>query len=247
MKRKGHIYIGTSGWHYSHWAGTFYPEGIKDNEQLPYYLQHFKTVELNNSFYNLPLATTFKNWKAATPEGFLFSVKGSRYITHMKKLKVDKATINKFLSRAGKLDEKLGPVLFQLPPGWKVNAERFEEFLNKLPEGHRYTFEFRNASWYAEEIYELLRSHNCAFCIYELAGHLSPLEVTADFVYIRLHGPGDKYQGSYTAAALKRWAKEIKRWVGEGRDVFVYFDNDQAGYAAFNAGQLYEMAAEKKR
>lgn len=241
MKRKGKIHIGTSGWHYKHWTGTFYPEGTKDTEQLSYYIESFKTVEINNSFYNLPASKTFKDWATATPAGFIFAVKGSRFITHMKKLKVLKSNISKFLLRAEKLGKKLGPVLFQLPPKWKVNPGRLADFLSKLPPGHRYTFEFRDPTWYRDDVYELLREHNCAFCIYELAGHLSPEEVTADFVYVRLHGPGKKYQGDYPAATLRKWARRCRQWQKEGRDVYIYFDNDQAGYAAFDAQELAEL------
>jgi uncharacterized protein YecE (DUF72 family) len=241
MKRKGKVYIGTSGWHYKHWIGTFYPEGTKDSEQLAYYLKFFDTVELNNSFYHLPAALTFKNWKNATPRGFVFAVKGSRYITHMKKLKVLKSNLNVFFKRVDKLEQKTGPVLFQLPPKWNVNEERLDSFLKKLPEGHRYVFEFRNSTWYNENIYKLLSAHNCAFCIYELAGHNTPLITTANFIYVRLHGPGDKYQGSYTNDNLKKWARQCRAWQDEKKDVYVYFDNDQLGYAAFNAITLRQM------
>lgn len=241
MAKKGKIYIGTSGWHYKHWKGTFYPEGTKDAQQMEYYLQHFNTVEINNSFYKLPSSTTFDKWKGAVPDDFIFAIKGSRFITHMKKLKVQRENIEKFFNGTDRLEEKAGPILFQLPPGWKINAERLKDFLAQLPSDYRYTFEFRNDTWYDEKIYDLLKKNNCAFCIYELAGHKSPMEVTADFVYIRLHGPGDKYQGSYDHAILQSWADRCRGWQNEGKDVFVYFDNDQEGYAAFNAKTLKEM------
>jgi uncharacterized protein YecE (DUF72 family) len=236
--KKGKIHIGTSGWHYKHWKGTYYPADIKEPEQFAYYIRHFNTVEINNSFYMLPSVKTFRAWKDAAPKGFLFAVKASRFITHMKKLKTDAASIRSFFTRAGKLEEKLGPVLFQLPPKWKINKERLAEFLSRLPKGNLYTFEFRDHSWYHKDIYELLKKYNCAFCIYELEYHLSPVEVTADFVYIRLHGPGNKYQGSYTDATLKKWAKQCTQWQKNKKDVYVYFDNDQAGFAAFNAERL---------
>jgi uncharacterized protein YecE (DUF72 family) len=239
------IYIGTSGWNYKHWIGTFYPSDLNQSEELQYYCKHFKTVELNNSFYHLPEAKSFTNWRQQTPADFLFAVKGSRFITHMKKLKVDKVTINKFLQRTTKLGEKLGTILFQLPPRWKVNVERLDQFLSRLPSGHRYTFEFRDHTWYTQEVYDVLRVHNCAFCIYELAGHTSPVEVTADFVYIRLHGPGDKYQGNYTSVALKKWASKCTAWTKDKKDVYIYFDNDQQGYAAFNAQQLQKIVKQK--
>jgi len=239
--KQGKLHIGTSGWHYKHWIGTFYPDGTREADQLSLYLQSFNTVELNNSFYHLPDAKTFKNWAAVTPDDFIFSVKGSRFITHMKKLNVLKADINRFLNRVNKLGDKVGPILFQLPPRWKLNIERLEAFLSRLDDQYRYVFEFRNNTWYDEQVYDLLRQYNCAFCIYELAGHHSPEEVTADFVYIRLHGPGAKYQGSYSTAILKKWATKCKAWQKAGKDVYIYFDNDQAGYAAFNALKLQEL------
>jgi uncharacterized protein YecE (DUF72 family) len=242
---KKKIHIGTSGWHYKHWADNFYPNDIKDADQLDFYIKHFSTVELNNSFYHLPEAKTFKNWKNAVPENFLFAVKASRYITHMKKLKVGKIEINRFVSRANKLEVKLGPILFQLPPKWKVNLERLETFLSKLPEGYNYVFECRNPTWYNEEVYALLEQYNCAFCIYQLAGHFSPEKVTANFVYIRLHGPGDKYQGSYPEKTLKEWASKCKQWQKGKKEVYIYFDNDQFGYAAFNAASLKQLVETK--
>lgn len=241
MTKKGKIHVGTSGWHYKHWIGTFYPEDTKEAEQLGYFVKKFDTVELNNSFYRLPSEETFRNWRKATPAQFVFSVKGSRYITHLKKLKIDKTAIDQFFHHVDHLAEKLGPILFQLPPRWKINKERLADFLAYLPKRYRFTFEFRDQTWYDDGIYALLRKYNCAFCIYQLAGHLSPLTTTADFVYIRLHGSGDKYQGSYNDATLKEWAKRCKEWQKDGKDVYLYFDNDQAGYAAFNAQKINEI------
>jgi uncharacterized protein YecE (DUF72 family) len=241
MGKKGKIYIGTSGWHYKHWIGTFYPDGTKEAEQLSFYIRHFQTVELNNSFYRLPLPQTFSNWKKAVPENFLFAVKGSRYISHLKKLNVEKNSVQLFFKSVKRLGEKLGPILFQLPPGWKINTQRLASFLKLLPRKFRYSFEFRNPSWYHEDVYLLLRKYKCAFCIYELQHHLSPKEVTADFVYVRLHGPGNKYQGSYDIKVLKSWARDCVRWQLQGKDVFIYFDNDQSGFAAFNALTLKKM------
>jgi uncharacterized protein YecE (DUF72 family) len=238
---KGKIHIGTSGWHYKHWVGTFYPPGTKDSKQLSYYIKIFKTVELNNPFYHLPPPKTFTNWKKFTPADFLFAVKASRYITHVKKLNVEKESIRLFFKSANKLQKKLGPVLFQLPPHWKINVGRFDTFLRKLPKTHRYTFEFRDQSWYAEVVYKLLSKYNCAFCIYELGGHLSPLITTTHFVYVRLHGPDRKYSGSYSNKELKKWAKLCIQWSKEQKDVYVYFDNDQSGYAAVNAQTLQKL------
>ena len=236
--KKGKVYIGTSGWHYKHWVGTFYPEGMKPADFLAYYLQFFDTVEMNNSFYRLPQEKTFVQWKEAVPENFLFAVKASRFITHMKKLKDPKQNFEPFIQNVDALQEKLGPVLFQLPPKWKYNHERLKAYLTMLPKHYRYTFEFRDPTWYNNAALDLLKQHNIAFCIYELASHLSPLEVTADFVYVRLHGPGEKYQGSYNDKTLSVWAERCKDWQKSGKDVFLYFDNDEKGYAAFNAREL---------
>ena len=242
--RRGQIHIGTSGWHYTHWIGTFYPPAAKQDEQFNFYQQNFNTVEINNSFYRLPSPEIFKGWRKQSAADFLFVVKASRYITHQKKLKEPKETTRRFFANIKFMREKLGPILFQLPPSWKVNVERLKAFLAVLPDKFRYVFEFRNSTWYTEEVFSLLREHNCAFCIYELAGHTSPVNITADFVYVRLHGPDDKYQGSYTRRQLKNWADQCRKWQRQALDVFVYFDNDQLGYAAFNAQTLKEIMGE---
>ncbi len=241
--KSGIVHVGTSGWHYKHWLGTWYPEGVRPAEQFAYYKQHFHTVEINNSFYRLPSVECFEAWRKAAPRGFLFAVKASRYITHMRKLMEPERSYEPFMNNVAALKEKLGPILFQLPPRWKINTERLAAFLETLPrpKKRRYAFEFRNPTWYHDEVYALLEEHDCAFCIYELAGHLSPQKVTASFVYVRLHGPGAKYAGSYSDRQLKSWARKIRAHANEGRDVFVYFDNDEAGYAAFNAERLAQL------
>lgn len=243
MPRNGTVHIGTSGWHYRHWKGVFYPEGLKDADQLAYYTRSFATVELNNPFYRVPLETTFEKWKATAPRDFLFSVKANRRITHYSKLGGIAEFTDGFIQRAARLGRKLGPILFQLPPFWTVHIQRLATFITTLPRGHRYVFEFRNHSWYIPEVYDILSRHNCAFCIYELAGHLSPIEITADFVYVRLHGPGEKYQGSYSDTALAGWAEHCHQWRKAGKDVFFYFDNDQHAYAVDNAKKLIELTA----
>lgn len=238
--------MGTSGWLYRHWKGTFYPKGLKAKDEYPFYSLFFDTVELNNPFYRLPTRETFENWRKNSKDDFLYVVKASRYITHMKKLNDVKEPLDLFLHNCDGLEEKLGPILFQLPPGWELNIERFESFLKILPKGYRFAFEFRNHTWYTKEVYALLKKYNCAFCIYQLAGHLSPIEVTADWVYLRLHGPTkNKYQGSYDFFTLKAWAEKSGEWQKKGKDVYIYFDNDDSGYAAFNA-QVIEMMLNKK-
>jgi uncharacterized protein YecE (DUF72 family) len=240
MKHK--IYVGTSGWSYQHWRGTFYPEGTKVKDHFQYYLSHFKTVEINNTFYSLPKKETFIKWKEQVPADFIYVIKASRFITHMKKLHDPEESIALFFEHASLLKEKIGAILFQLPPGMKSDIELLHNFLKTLPKGYRYVFEFRNVDWYRDEIYKLLQKYNCAFCIYELEGHQSPVKVTADFVYLRLHGPGRKYQGSYSDEVLSQWAEQCREW-SKTKDVFVYFDNDENGYAAFNAITLKRMVS----
>ena len=161
----------------------------------------------------------------------------------MKKLNLDKEGVKKFFTGVKKLNEKLGVILFQLPPKWKVNTDRLKNFIAVLPKKYRYAFEFREHSWYNDDVYAILKSNNCAFCIYELEGHLSPIQVTADFVYVRLHGPGKKYQGSYPTNTLEEWARRSQQWQKQGNDVFFYFDNDQEGYAAFNALEFQKLVS----
>ncbi|WP_412465954.1 DUF72 domain-containing protein [Pedobacter sp. KLB.chiD] len=239
--KSGKTFIGTSGWKYRHWEGTFYPSDLKKKDQLQYFTAHFDTVELNNSFYRQPRLQNFETWGEQAPAHFTYAVKANRYFTHLKKLNVSKNEIVEFLNASLGLGEKLGPILFQLPPKWGINAVRLEGFLEMLPSGYRYTFEFRNPSWYHETVFSLLKKYHCAFCIYDLGGHQSPIISTANFVYIRLHGPGEKYQGLYGQSALTTWAERCNTWLNENKDVYLYFDNDQEGYAAFNAIELKKM------
>lgn len=242
MTLKHKIIIGTSGWNYKHWIGTFYPEELKQKDWLKYYYERFTSVELNASFYHLPRKETFEKWRQAVPKGFTFAVKASRYITHMKKLNEPEDSLKLFFDNAFALEDKLGPVLFQLPPGWGYNPERFNIFLTKLPKDIHITFEFRNQSWWNEEVYKLLKQYNFSFCIFELAGLKTPEVVTADHVYVRLHGPtGHKYQGSYSEETLKHWSEKFKLWQQENRTVYCYFDNDDSGYAAHNALTIKKM------
>lgn len=238
----GNVRIGTSGWHYKHWKGNFYPEKMPPSAMLAYYTECLDTVEINNSFYRLPTDEAVKAWVQQTPDNFLFAVKASRYITHNRKLLQPEQSFAKFFDMAKGFGKKLGPILFQLPPKWRVNRQRLEDFLQELPRHRRYAFELRNPTWLTQEIYEVLERFNAAFCIFEIAGFQSPLQVTADFVYVRLHGPGERaYQGKYDGASLRSWASRIQSWRAENRDIFVYFDNDQAGFAAENAVELSRM------
>lgn len=232
-------YIGTSGWHYNHWIGPFYPPEFKPKDFLGFYIQYFDTVELNNPFYHLPKPQVFKGWHQQTPKGFIFSVKASRYITHVKKLKDAKESVEYFLKSAKNLKEKLGPILFQLPPRWNSNPDRLKEFLDILPKGYLYTFELRDPSWFNEEVYKLLKEYNAALCMYDFNGRLSVKEITADFVYLRFHGPGGKYRGKYSMEFLKQWAQDMKNW--KVKAVYCYFDNDDSGFAVDNAKELKQL------
>jgi uncharacterized protein YecE (DUF72 family) len=242
MSHTAVVRIGTSGWHYPHWRGPFYPEKLPFSRMLEYYCRHFDTVELNNTFYRLPTERGLESWRESTPKGFSFAAKGSRYLTHMKKFKDPAPGVAKFFERVDRLGRKLGPVVFQLPPTWEVNADRLRGFLEVLPKRHKYAFELRNPTWHTREIYRLLRGHNAAFCIFEIAGEFSGLEITADFTYVRLHGPGGAYQGRYSSAALRKWAERIREWRKDLRAIYVYFDNDQSGYAVENARTLRGLA-----
>ncbi|MCL5979137.1 MAG: DUF72 domain-containing protein [Gammaproteobacteria bacterium] len=235
--------IGCAGWYYPHWRGPFYPDGLPAHGWLDFYARHFDTVEINSSFYRLPGEKALYTWQERTPSGFCFASKASRLITHRKKLSAAEGALAVFLGRMEILGGKLGPFLFQLPPHWRRNAQRLDRFLNDLPPGHRYAFEMRDPSWHHPEVYALLRAHNAAFCIFDLAGFQSPLELTADFTYLRLHGPGAvAYAGCYGTDALSIWAARIRSW----RDlsaVHVYFNNDQAAYATRNALELKSILA----
>ncbi len=239
--KKHSIYIGTSGWSYKHWRNTFYPAELKVKDQFAYYASKFRTVEINSTFYGIPSDQTLNNWKKNSPPHFLYTVKANRFITHLKKLHNTAQELHSFIHKMELLGNKLGVILIQLPPYLKADTRLLQTFLQELPKGNRFVIEFRNTEWYTNDVFDLLKKYNVGFCIYELAGHTSPLEITADFVYLRLHGPAsDKYRGSYTDATLKKWAHQCKIWL-ETKDVYVYFDNDEQGYAAFNALKLSEF------
>ena len=241
---QGRCYIGTSGWSYKHWLGPFYPSGMaKGAEQLCFYAERFDTVEVNGTFYRLIETETFRRWREETPPSFVFACKGSRYLTHMKRLKEPDQGVGRFFERVEALERKLGPIVFQLPGRFKPDRERLTKFLQALPAGRRYAFEFRDPAWFQPEILEALTHQNAALCLYEFAGQEAPLEITADFVYVRLHGPAGPYQGSYGDAALRTWTKRIRAWAAKGLDVYCYFDNDDRGFAPKNALRLKELLA----
>ncbi|MFQ5925521.1 MAG: DUF72 domain-containing protein, partial [Dehalococcoidia bacterium] len=191
-------YIGTSGWVYPHWREVFYPPKLTQSKWLEFYTRHFPTVELNNSFYHLPSEKAFENWRDTSPDGFVYAVKVSRFITHIKRLKNVEEPIETFLGRAMLLQGKLGPLLYQLPPNMHRNDERLDAFLSLLPGGHRHVVEFRHESWLDEGVFEILRRHNGGFCVFDMPGLPCPLVATADFAYIRFHGSSGLYFSCYS-------------------------------------------------
>lgn len=237
--------VGTSGWHYEHWREIFYPSALKREEWLRYYARRFDTVEINNSFYRLPDRSAFAAWAEKVPRGFSFAVKASRYITHMKKLESSGAALTRLLENASGLGEKLGPVLFQLPPRWKANASRLEKFVASLPGGGRYAFEFRDESWLTDDIYHILENANCAACIADSPSFPRTRRVTADFVFLRFHGGGDLYRSGYTPKELRKWAAFSRPLLRDGLDVYAYFNNDALGYAPRDAAVFRELLASR--
>jgi uncharacterized protein YecE (DUF72 family) len=242
----GKLFVGTSGWIYSHWVGIFYPKDLPSKDKLKYFSQHFKSAEINYSFYHLPRASTYQKWYNQTPADFIFAVKASRFITHIKRLQGVKEAWQQFLENTLSLKEKLGPILFQFPPSFKATTEninRLENFLKliSINEGKsvkiKYAFEFRHKTWCDEKIYKLLKKYNVAWVIADSPRYPKVEIVTANFVYIRLHGSKVMFASKYTKEELKNLAQKIKKWLKK-YDVYCYFNNDAFGYAIENAKEL---------
>ena len=195
-------------------------------------------MELNNSFYQLPSEKAFENWRDTSPDDFVYAVKVSRFITHIKRLKNVEEPIETFLSRARHLQEKLGPLLFQLPPNMHRNDERLDAFLSLLPRGLRHVVEFRHESWLDEKVFEILRRHNVGFCVFDMPGLACPLVATADFAYIRFHGSSGLYFSCYSDEELEEWARKIAGLAKDLETVYIYFNNDAEGFAVKNAQTL---------
>ncbi len=249
------LYIGTSGWIYDHWLGKFYPLALPAKDRLKFFSCHFKTAEINYSFYHLPRPTTYQNWYRQTPGDFVFSVKASRFITHIKRLKGVKEAWQQFLENSLNLKEKLGPILFQFPPSFQASEEgikRLENFLKMIAKNKqklRFAFEFRHKSWCQKSVYELLKKHNVAWVIADSPAYPKAEIITADFVYLRMHGSKVLFASRYTEEELRELAQKIKKWLRpgpepdrkRGLDVYVYFNNDFAGYAIENARELLKL------
>jgi uncharacterized protein YecE (DUF72 family) len=229
------VWVGTSGYNYPEWRGTFYPEGFPAGRMLAYYAERFRTVEINYTFYRMPSAATIAGWVAETPPGFRFTLKASRRITHDARLRDIAAPLGYFLEAARGLGDRLGPILVQLPPNLKRDAGRLGDLLALLPPGLRCALEFRHESWLVDETYDLLRRHNAALCVADTGEHTTPLVPTADFGYFRLRDEG------YDAAALARWAAAARR--PEWREAYVYFKHEDSGRGPALAAELLALLA----
>lgn len=235
------LFVGTSGWVYKGWAGTFYPEDLAARDHLAFYASNFNTVEINASFYRLPPESMVCGWRERAPKGFIFALKGSRFITHMKKLKVERASIDIFFERAALLKEHLGPILWQLPPNLQFDPDRLDAFLSMLPKRFRYAVEFRHPSWINEQTFDLLRKHRAAHV--HLSSRAMPMDltITADLVYIRFHGLEGGFAHDYTRNELKPWADHCRDALRDGLQVHAYFNNDANTRAPGNAKMLMAM------
>ncbi len=205
------LHVGTSGWVYKGWAGAFYPADLAENDRLTYYAQHFGTVEINATFYRLPSESMVRGWDRKAPPGFIYAVKGSRFITQMKKLKVEPESIAIFFERISPLKAHLGPILWQLPPSLGIDLPRLDNFLNLLPAGYRYAVEFRHPSWMEDNVFALLKKHNAAHVHVSSMRMPMNLTVTSDLVYIRFHGLESGAAHDYTRDELKPWAAALPR------------------------------------
>lgn len=238
-----YLYCGTSGWNYNDWRGRFYPDHLPQSKWLEYYSQTFDTVELNNPFYRLPEKSTFEKWHDISPEGFIFAVKASRYLTHIKRLIDPEEPLERLLSHSAGLGEKLGPILYQFPPTWDMDQEnlnRLKHFLEILPKNMRHVFEFRSDTWQNEDIWRMLDDYGVAYCIMDSPGLPQHLITTGSFTYIRMHSGGEATQGNYTDGQLVAYAHHIECFLTRG-DVYIYFNNDYKGFAVQNALTLKSL------
>ncbi len=239
------VLIGCSGWQYRHWRGDFYPAELPQRAWFAHYAACFDTVELNTTFYRLPRPEAVERWAAAAPPGFVYALKLGAFGSHRMKLRDAATWLPNHLDRARRLGPSLGPTLVQLPPRWKRNVERLDEFLSVAPKTMRWAVEMREPSWLHDDVFEVLRRHGAALCIHDLlADH--PWELTTDWTYVRFHGPDAlvrKYWGRYGPDRLRAPADRLCRWLDEGHDVYAYFNNDYCGYAVEDATWLREAMA----
>jgi uncharacterized protein YecE (DUF72 family) len=234
------VFVGCSGWQYRHWRGDFYPADLPMRLWFEHYAARFDTVEINNTFYRLPDAAVFRAWRQRAPEGFTFAVKASRYLTHMKKLKDPEPPLELFFSRARELGRTLGPVLYQLPPRWPVDIARLEVFLGALPKRRTHVLEFREPSWYRDDVFALMERYGVSLCLHDMHGSASGQLQVGPIVYVRFHGT-ERYSGSYSDERLERWAEWMRSRRAEGRPIYAYFNNDVGGHAPRDAVRLRAM------
>ncbi len=237
------IHVGTSGWSYRHWEGVLYPHGLEPRARFPLYARAFGTVELNSSYYRWPRDASFARWRRESPEGFVWTVKAPRVMTHAARLYAPERWLPAVCRGLARLGEKRGVLLVQLPPGLAADLPRLGYFLSILPEGLRTAFEFRHPSWHRDDVFRLLEGRGAAYCVMSGAHLPCVLRATAPFVYVRLHGPDPHhlYGGSYSEEAMRWWAERIREWEAQGRDVWAYFNNDWEGNAVRNAETLKGM------
>ncbi|MFL6734834.1 MAG: DUF72 domain-containing protein [Sphingomicrobium sp.] len=221
-----HIHIGCSGWVYRHWKGGFYPEGLPQKRWFDHYSAQFDTVEINASFYRLPLASTFIGWKEKAPPGFRYAVKANRFLTHLKKLVGCEQQVDEFIELARGLGDALGPILYQLPPSLRKDLSRLESFLRRLPADLEHVVEFRHADWYDEDVLALLDGYGAGFVTHDLTGLISPRWVSGRTAYVRFHGTGGKYWGRYSEDQMADWADWLIDQRSAGRTCWAYFNND---------------------
>jgi uncharacterized protein YecE (DUF72 family) len=232
--------VGCSGWQYKHWRGDFYPAGLATSRWFAHYALHFDTVEINNTFYRLPEAETFAKWREQAPPRFVYAVKASRFLTHMKKLKEPEEPLERFFDRATELKTRLGPVLYQLPPRWPLDLERFEHFVRSLRAyRHRPVVEFREPSWYDDRVFALMERHGVALCLHDMQGSPTGRRMVGPLIYVRFHG-WTKYAGRYGDETLDEWADWLAARTGDGLSVYAYFNNDIGGHAPRDATRLRE-------
>ena len=233
--------VGCSGWLYRHWRGDFYPRGLRQKDELAFYADRFDTAEINSSFYRMPAETAVAGWRERTPPGFVFAWKASRYLTHLKRLIEPREPVEFMFGRAEGLGEKLGPVLYQLPPSMQINLDRLAGLLAVVPKGRRHALEFRHPSWYEPAVFDLLREHDASLVISDHHHAPAPWVSTASWVYVRGHGPGGRYWGDYPEDELQTWAQHIRAWRFEDKDVYAYFDTDIGGAAPRDAQRLKRL------
>lgn len=241
------IRVGCSGWVYKHWRGLLYPEGLPQTRWFERYSDEFDTVELNNSFYHLPRPETFDKWRKQAPGGFCYAVKANRYLTQAKKLKECEEPLERMMLAVRHLEDRLGPILFQLPPSLKIDLQRLETFLKILPSDITSVFEFRNKEWYAKETYALLDRYGASFCVHDMSGSKTERISVGPIAYVRFHGGVGKYWGRYSEDALLGWADWLVEQARQGLTAWCYFNNDIHGHAIEDARTLKSMAGQLAR